>query len=148
MPTEPTGRLELIFPLEAKGKQRPRATSVNGRARMYTPKQTQDEEYTVASLAFSQVGQPLLETALRVEMQIDIRPPKSFSKKRLQAAYSGEERPTSGRLADIDNVAKLYLDALNGLVWVDDRQICELLVTRRYAELPRVTMTVEPLHTT
>ena len=143
MPTEPTGRLELIFPLEAKGKQRPRATSVNGRARMYTPKQTQDEEYTVASLAFSQVGQPLLETALKVDVCVTVRPPKSWSQKKQQAAYDGSVYPTTK--PDPDNILKLYLDALNGIVWVDDKQIVDLSISKRYAEVPRVTMTVETL---
>lgn len=139
----PTGRLDLVFPLEAKGKQRPRATSVNGRARMYTPKQTQDEEHTVASLAYSQVGQPLLETALRVVVHVTVRPPKSWSQKKQQAAYDGIVYPTTK--PDPDNILKLYLDALNGIVWLDDKQIVDLSITKRYGPVPRVTMSVESL---
>lgn len=133
--------LEIYFPLEAKGKQRPRASTVNGRARLYTPKQTQDEEYTVASLAYQQIGQPLLEAALDVEIYITVRPPKSWSNKKRAAALAQETRPTSK--PDLDNVAKLYLDALNGIVWVDDKQIAELKVVKRWGEKAGVSMVVQ-----
>ena len=31
---------------------------------------------------------------------------------------------------DADNLAKAVLDSLNGLIWVDDAQVCELSVSK------------------
>ena len=36
----------------------------------------------------------------------------------------------SARPCDLDNLVKLVADALNGLAWVDDRQIVALLATK------------------
>ena len=46
---------------------------------------------------------------------------------------------------DVDNCSKLVLDALNGILWRDDAQICELSVTRRYADAPQATLKVRAL---
>ena len=35
-------------------------------------------------------------------------------------------------LADVDNMAKPVLDALKGVVWVDDKQVRDLVTRRRY----------------
>lgn len=34
---------------------------------------------------------------------------------------------------DAENVAKAVLDALTGLLWFDDAQVCDLIVKKRYA---------------
>jgi Holliday junction resolvase RusA-like endonuclease len=39
---------------------------------------------------------------------------------------------------DLDNVAKAVLDAINGIVYVDDAQVINLVATKRYATDPRV----------
>lgn len=138
-----TGSLSLYFPGDAKGKQRPRATTINGKARMYTPKQTTDAEHNVAAMAFSQVGQPLLEGPLSVVVDITVRPPQSWSKRKTEQALSGALFPTGK--PDLDNVAKLYLDALNGILWVDDAQIVKLIVLKQYGEKAGVGMIVEQI---
>jgi Holliday junction resolvase RusA-like endonuclease len=40
------------------------------------------------------------------------------------------ELPPRAVIADVDNLLKPVLDALKGITWVDDNQICELLVRR------------------
>jgi hypothetical protein len=34
-------------------------------------------------------------------------------------------------VADVDNLLKPILDALNGVAWVDDTQVCELKISRQ-----------------
>jgi crossover junction endodeoxyribonuclease RusA len=47
------------------------------------------------------------------------------------------------RRRDIDNAAKAILDAGNGVLWVDDSQVCRLLVTRAIDRSePRATVKV------
>ena len=38
---------------------------------------------------------------------------------------------------DTDNIAKAILDALNGLAYYDDAQICQLEVYKFYSDEPR-----------
>lgn len=50
--------------------------------------------------------------------------------------------------ADADNVAKAVLDAGNGVLWIDDRQVASLLVRKiigAQEEPPRVEVTVLPI---
>ena len=44
--------------------------------------------------------------------------------------------------ADIDNLAKAVLDALNGIVWTDDKQVTVLHVFKDTAKPHRVEITV------
>ena len=44
----------------------------------------------------------------------------------------------------MDNYSKTAQDALNGIVFEDDAQICELVSRKRYGE-PRLVITIEPL---
>ena len=47
------------------------------------------------------------------------------------------------RRADIDNLAKAILDALNGVVWEDDGQIIKLVAHKNYnKDRPRVEIVV------
>jgi Holliday junction resolvase RusA-like endonuclease len=68
--------------------------------------------------------------------------PKSWSKRRQDAALAGAERPTTK--PDADNVAKVVADACNGVVWVDDAQVVELSVSKRYSSTPGVMVEVRP----
>ena len=40
-------------------------------------------------------------------------------------------------IKDIDNLQKLIFDALNGIFWKDDKQICWVDAQKRYSERPR-----------
>jgi Holliday junction resolvase RusA-like endonuclease len=41
---------------------------------------------------------------------------------------------------DTDNIAKICLDALNGIAYHDDAQIVELQVSKLYSDEPRVVV--------
>ena len=54
-----------------------------------------------------------------------------------------EKLPSRGKRKDIDNYAKLILDAMNGLIYVDDVQVVELMVSvNREADEPSTELTV------
>ena len=44
---------------------------------------------------------------------------------------------------DIDNIAKIILDALNKLAFQDDSQIIKLNIEKAYAEEPKVYIKIE-----
>ncbi len=117
-------------------KKRPRVTRY-GHA--YTPKESLAYETEVASMAKSAMGstEPL-ETPVAAYIYINYAVPPSFSKKRSAACLGGIERPTGANLGDIDNVAKQILDACNGIVYKDDRQVVSLHVSKRYDTIASV----------
>ncbi len=65
--------------------------------------------------------------------------PKSYTKNEREAALCGQKYPA----ADNDNIAKAVLDAMTqGGVWVDDKQVVTLTVTKRYALDEGITVKV------
>jgi Holliday junction resolvase RusA-like endonuclease len=46
---------------------------------------------------------------------------------------------------DADNLAKSILDALNGIAYYDDSQVCELLVRKYYSDNPRVEILISEI---
>ena len=75
-------------------------------------------------------GQPLLEGPVVVLITVHCEPPASWSRKKRDAAIAGDILPTSK--PDLDNVLKLFADAMNGVVYRDDKQITDVFVTKRY----------------
>lgn len=54
-------------------------------------------------------------------------------------------RPLPDSKPDLDNMEKLVLDALNGIVWNDDAQITDVVKKKRYDVTPRTEIVVRPL---
>lgn len=75
--------------------------------------------------------------AVRIEAVYGI--PKSYSKKKRERALNGELAPT--KKPDADNIAKVVCDALNGVAYVDDTQVIDLRVFKRFGE-PCVTISI------
>ena len=77
-----------------------------------------------------------IEGAVQVVLTYTIEPPASWSaKKRREAIGSAiSTRP------DVDNYAKLTLDACNGALFVDDGQIARLTVNKIYGEPARTVL--------
>lgn len=46
---------------------------------------------------------------------------------------------------DIDNLCKFYLDVMNNLIYVDDRQICKLTSEKLYATEPYTLIQILPI---
>jgi Holliday junction resolvase RusA-like endonuclease len=129
---------ELIYSVEGNpvGKQRPRFS----RGRTYTPKKTVDYERLIAAKALSAMAPTLpVQTPVAIFIWINHAIPASYSKKRKEACLNGLEFP---KKPDLDNVAKLYLDAMNGIVYKDDVQVIKLRVSKRYDTVASVHVLV------
>lgn len=70
-------------------------------------------------------------------------PPKSISKKKRAEMLEGKIWPA--KKPDSDNIAKVVLDALNGIAYHDDTQIIKLVVTKAYSEEAHLSVTLEKL---
>lgn len=109
-------RFEVPF---VRGKGRARFVRATGRA--YTPDKTMEAMYAVRA-AYVAAGGTKAPAGAEVSVHITaMRPlPKTAPK-------SIEDEPDIHR-PDVDNLAKLVLDALNGTAWDDDAQVTDLVV--------------------
>ena len=124
---------------EPQGKARPRILR-SGRA--YTPKKTADYEKAIRA-AFNGAGGDLTENPVRVSISAYYRIPQSASKRMQAQMMENEIMPT--KKPDVDNLAKAVCDALNGIAYKDDAQVCELFVRKLYAYEPMIVVTVKEL---
>ncbi len=134
----------FVVPGNPQGKGRPRVGRVGGHARMYTPAKTVAYENLIAmAAAESMGGRALLQGPVLLEMSMMHTVPMSWSKKRREGALQGEIMPTVK--CDADNCLKAVCDALNGIVWRDDTQVVNVMLAKRYADIPRVEVRIVPL---
>ena len=134
----------FTVPGNAVGKGRARATTVGGRARLYTPAKTVQYENLVALAAAGAMGEhEPIKTAVALEIDVVATPAASWSKKRKEAALSGFERPCVK--PDADNILKAVADAMNGIVYLDDKQCVEASVSKTYGERAEVRVRVAVL---
>lgn len=130
--------IAFTIPGPAVGKGRPRATR---QGRMYTPEKTVRYESLVALAAQEAMqGAFPLSGGVRITINIHCEIPRSWSQKKKNAALEGVLRPTGK--PDFDNVAKACADAMNGIVYEDDKQIVWALITKQYAAAPCVEVQV------
>ena len=107
----------------------------------YTPKKTKDYETVIREQAilFMKEEKPL-ETPVSVSIEFSMPMPKSTPKKLLEAHLNGSIRHT--KKPDLDNLAKAVLDAMNGVVFLDDSQIVKLTLSKRYSKLGNIQIFV------
>jgi Holliday junction resolvase RusA-like endonuclease len=135
------------------GKGRPRAVSVAGRARMYTPTATADWEHFAAMEMRSQYRdacEPEPANYMTGPLGCEVVAVFPRTAELLRKVKGGHKYPT-WRLPhavkpDADNIAKSVLDAVEkaGII-CDDKQIALLTVGKHYAmidEQPRVEVRI------
>lgn len=109
--------LQFAIPFRAVPKMRPRFTRNGG---TYTPQKTRDWENTVRGCA---------TLALRGRAPLT-------GKVRVRLSFGGSN-------ADIDNLAKSCLDAMNKVIFTDDKLIEDLIVAKRPRARPCVVIAVD-----
>jgi Holliday junction resolvase RusA-like endonuclease len=135
--------MQIHFQVEGdpKGKGRPRFSRVGNFTKVYTDKQTLTYEAMIATFAKQAMGgTELLKTPVSVFLYVRLPVPQSYPKKRREACLSGLEKPC--KKPDIDNIAKTYLDAMNGIIFVDDTQVIDLHVKKLYSVVAGVDVMV------
>ena len=128
-------RIEFTINGECVPKARPRFSKFG---HVYTTPKTRAYENIVKSTAIDN-RVPCITTALRVELVIYKSIPKSFSKLKRKLANEGKIYPIVK--PDIDNYVKSVLDGLNGVLFMDDKQIVDFRAVKKYSDNPRVEVT-------
>lgn len=130
----------MLFTFEVLGrpssKGRPRFSTYGNYVKTYTPPKTVEYENLVR-LSYTQSGGKKWNGIISANIIAYFPIPKSVSKKKRQAMlYTAYDKKP-----DCDNIAKIILDALNGIAYDDDSQVTSLSVSKEYAEDPKVVVT-------
>lgn len=75
-------------------------------------------------------------TPVAIRLFVMVPVPKSWLRRDRDAALVGTLFPTSR--PDHDNYSKSVCDALTGIVWADDSQVCRSLIVKEYADAPGI----------
>lgn len=135
--------IAFTVPGKPLGKQRPRFSRKGTVVRTYTPRQTAEYERLVKE-SYIAAGGEKLEGAIGATIYGYFEPPKSVSKKQREQMLKGDISYI--KKIDSDNLAKSILDALNGVAYDDDAQVCLLIVQKLYAETARVEVVLEEIN--
>lgn len=130
------------IPERAIGKQRPRYSTKTGR--MYTQTATRSFEDKVR-WAFTQkynIATELSEKAFKAKIIAVFEPPKSISKKKKEELLTKADYT---KKPDVDNIAKIILDSLNGLAYKDDSQVSSLIVLKDYGIENKICVELEEI---
>lgn len=125
--------MRFEIPGEPKGKGRPRL----GKGFTYTPKDTVNYENWVKTCYITQDG-GMLQGPIYAKINCFYGIPKSTPRKKVLDMECGHILPT--KKPDLDNIAKIILDSLNGIAYKDDSQVVELTITKHYAVKPSVVV--------
>lgn len=120
--------INLEIPGRPQGKGRPRLSKYG----TYTPEKTKEYE-------------ELVKFCYRNKYNVDTRPTANPLKAKIKAyfkipksLYKTERNKLIGQpyphKPDTDNIAKIILDSLNGLAYIDDNQVVFLEVEKWYTE--------------
>lgn len=124
----------IYIPGEPRGKGRPRFTRFG---RPYTDAKTRAYEREIAA-AYG--ANPMHDGPVCVYIVARHGVPKSWPKAKQADALTG--RSYAVRKPDADNIAKIVLDALNGVAWRDDTQVIQLTVSKTYDAEPSLMVQI------
>ena len=126
---------------EAVGKGRPKFARRGNFVTAYTPAKTKDYEALVQEAATKAMGvRKPCAGAIQLNLDVKVAIPKSWSKIKRESALKNTIYPLTK--PDSSNILKGIEDAMNDIVFVDDSQIVNLSVTKRYSDKPRVEIRV------
>ena len=122
------------------GKQRPRVNMYTGN--VYTPNKTKDYEEWIKQCFFLKYkGIEPIENRVSIEIIAYLKIPKNTSKSNREKMLCDEISPL--KKPDIDNIAKVVLDALNNYVIKDDIQVSKITIEKKYAEEEKLYIKIE-----
>lgn len=153
--------LKLTILGEPMGKQRPKVTVLGSSkfAHAYTPKETINYESKVVdeyrkAVKNKELSGSYFNQSEELSATITAYYPITKGHYRFHKRTGTTDLDNEGiqmlngiinptKKPDCDNIAKIILDALNGIAYPDDSQVTCLLVMKRYSESPRVEVTLE-----
>jgi Holliday junction resolvase RusA-like endonuclease len=130
----------ITIPGEMRGKGRPRFSVQGGFAKAYTDAKTANMETWVKACAIGSAPPAPLDGPLELAVDIVVAVAPSWPKRRREDALAGQIFPTNK--PDLDNCLKLVADALNGIIWQDDKQLVRMVASKRFGLAPQTVLTI------
>lgn len=133
-------RYNFTVNTKAIGKARPRFNTYTKAT--YTPQKTKNYEEIIKNTFQEKYGFKINPSANEIYIKIDVEfaPPESYSKKKKAELIDWKQGYM--HKPDVDNIAKAVLDALNGVVWLDDKQVVGLLVLKAYGKEDKINIEI------
>jgi len=128
--------IELVIPGAPIAKKRPKFGSRGGFIRVYNP--SKQDQNGIERILQSMWNDRPIETPIELDVTFYMPIPASWSKKRRIEALNKKHCT----VCDVDNLLKTYLDCMNEIVYVDDRQIYKVTAVKRYDDNPRTVINV------
>lgn len=131
--------MQTVLNLTLPGRPVPWSRAGQMGKRHFTPKRARDEMDRwrfYAGRAWD--GKPLIEGPVVLNASFVFEIPKSWPKWKKKAAAQGKIHMTAR--PDIDNLGKLVKDALNSIVYEDDRLIVENHCIKQYGPEAKTTI--------
>lgn len=140
--------IQLVFPGEPKAIQSVRFSARGGFARKFQPKANTDWKGYLRLCAVDQLPEEweTLKGPLAVDAEFCFAPLRSMAKRDQARLAEGWTfyKPTRPDLCD--NLMKGLCDALTGVVWQDDAQICRVASVKRFDVSPCIRLRVRRLN--
>jgi Holliday junction resolvase RusA-like endonuclease len=142
----------ILIPGDPFGKQSVRVAKRGKHAVKYMPQETRDYEgkctfeamLTVRNGDFHFCGPiPPMRGPVEMNVQMFYPIPESWSKKKKEMARLGQIVPD--KKPDSSNVLKSVEDGFTRVVWVDDCQVVDHHITKRFSDSPCVIAIVKKL---
>ena len=134
--------IRIVVPGAPKGWSRPADSPFGGRHR-FTPKKQRSEQTLIGLLAArAMAGRTMLTGAIDLRVGAFFEVPTSWTKAKRAAALQGQPHRSK---PDADNICKLLKDALNNVVWVDDCQVSDLAIRKRYSDTARLVIEIRAI---
>lgn len=139
-------KLKLIALGKPQAQERVKVYKVGKFTHGTDPEKSRNEKAYIRALANNEVIATNWEVCHKempvgIEIKCYREIPQSTAMWKRYAAKLGLIVPVTKK-GDVDNIAKLCLDALTGVVYHDDAQIFDLHITVRYSDTPRTEITV------
>lgn len=110
---------------------------------MYDPKKVKLFKNAIATEARLSYRKEPLVGAITVSVNFYRPIVKSTSKREAERREARKSLPVVK--PDLDNYIKSFLDALHGIYWNDDNQICHIDAHKFYSKTPRIEIEVSQL---
>lgn len=128
--------------IKPRSKGRPRFVRRGNFVSTYTPKTTVEYEKIIKNAFIEQCKDKYDKEyigAVKVSIWAYFEPPKSYSKKKKEELIGTPHLKKS----DADNIGKAILDALNGIAWKDDSQICDIDIHKYYEREDKIIVNID-----
>lgn len=122
--------------MKPRPKQRPR---FSGKA-VYTPKETIHAE----SVVKTSVKIEMLKNRIKISTK-HIKLKLIFYYLRTKTSINTDSYEFRSKKPDVDNLAKLIMDALNGVLYKDDGQVSILHCEKRYSDVEGIHLSAEEI---